>query len=74
MAPDLGTGWWTYIKYDQEHDRPKMSWALLRRVWGYAKPYRLKVAYLAVRMELWHPGVRQSIMRGEGRVAREAHK
>ncbi len=43
MAPDLGTGWWTYIKYDQEHDRPQMSWALLRRVWGYAKPYRLKV-------------------------------
>jgi ATP-binding cassette subfamily B protein len=43
MAPDLGTGWWTYIKYDQEHDRPKMSWALLRRVWGYAKPYQLKV-------------------------------
>jgi ATP-binding cassette subfamily B protein len=43
MAPDLGTGWWTYIKYDQEHDRPKMSWALIRRVWGYANPYRLKV-------------------------------
>ncbi len=43
MAPDIGTGWWTYIKYDQEHDRPKMSWALLRRVWGYAKPYQLKV-------------------------------
>jgi ATP-binding cassette subfamily B protein len=43
MAPDLGTGWWAYIRYDQEHDRPKMSWALLRRVWGYAKPYQLKV-------------------------------
>jgi ATP-binding cassette subfamily B protein len=43
MAPDLGTGWWTYIKYDRENDRPQMSWALLRRVWGYAKPYRLKV-------------------------------
>ncbi len=43
MAPDLGTGWWTYIKYDQEHDRPKMSWALLRRVWTYAKPYQFKV-------------------------------
>ncbi len=43
MASDLGTGWWTYIKYDHKHDRPKMSWALLRRVWGYAKPYQLKV-------------------------------
>jgi len=43
MAPDIGTGWWAYIKYDQERDRPKMSWALLRRVWGYARPYKLKV-------------------------------
>ena len=43
MQPDIGTGWWKYIKYDQEHDRPKMSWALFRRVWGYARPYRLKV-------------------------------
>lgn len=39
----LDTGWWTYIKYDQDRDRPKMSWALLHRVWGYAKPYKLKV-------------------------------
>ncbi len=43
MQPDLGTGWWTYIRYDQEQDRPKISWNLFRRVWGYAKPYRLKV-------------------------------
>ncbi len=43
MQPDLGTGWWTYIRYDQEHDRPQISWALFRRVWGYAKPYQLKV-------------------------------
>ena len=43
MQSDLGTGWWTYIRYDQEHDRPKMSWTLFRRVWGYAKPYQLKV-------------------------------
>ena len=43
MQPDLGTGWWTYIRYDQEHDRPKISWTLFCRVWGYAKPYQLKV-------------------------------
>jgi ATP-binding cassette subfamily B protein len=43
MQPDIGTGWWKYIKYDQEHDRPKISWALFSRVWGYAKPYRLKI-------------------------------
>jgi len=43
MQPDLGTGWWTYVRYDQERDRPKISWDLFRRVWGYAKPYQLKV-------------------------------
>lgn len=43
MPSDLGTGWWTYIKYDQDHDRPKISWTLFRRVWGYARPYRSKV-------------------------------
>ncbi len=43
MLHGIGTGWWTYVRYDEERDRPKMSWALFRRVWGYAKPYRLKV-------------------------------
>ena len=43
MPNGVGTGWWTYIRYDQERDRPKISWALLRRVGGYAKPYRRKV-------------------------------
>jgi ATP-binding cassette subfamily B protein len=43
MQPDLGTGWWTYVRYDQERDRPKISWDLFRRVWWYAKPYQLKV-------------------------------
>ena len=43
MSNGVGTGWWTYIRYDQERDRPKISWALLRRVWGYAKPYQRKV-------------------------------
>lgn len=43
MLSDLGTGGWTYIKYDQDHDRPKISWALFRRVWEYARPYLLKV-------------------------------
>ncbi len=34
-----GGGWWSYIRYDEEHDRPHVSWALLRRVAGYARPY-----------------------------------
>lgn len=43
MQSDLGTGWWTYIRYNQQQDRPKISWTLFRRVWAYARPYRLKV-------------------------------
>lgn len=35
-------GWWSYIRYDEKRDRPEISWALLRRVWEHAKPYRLK--------------------------------
>jgi hypothetical protein len=34
MRHGLGTGWWTYIRYDQERDRPKMSWIPIRRVYG----------------------------------------
>ncbi|MEW5961168.1 MAG: ABC transporter ATP-binding protein [Chloroflexota bacterium] len=37
-----GGGWWSYIRYDEERDQPQITWTLLRRVWGYARPYRLK--------------------------------
>jgi ATP-binding cassette subfamily B protein len=43
MQQNIGTGWWAYLRYDDERDRPQISWRLLQRVWGYAKPYRLKV-------------------------------
>jgi ATP-binding cassette subfamily B protein len=43
MQPGLGTGWWTYIKYDDKRDRPKLSGKLLQRVWQYARPYRWKI-------------------------------
>ncbi len=43
-----GGGWWSYIRYDEERDRPQFSLALLQRVWGYAKPYRLKTAGLLI--------------------------
>jgi len=43
MLHGLGTGWRTYVNYDQESDRPKISWVMIRRVWGYSKPYRMKV-------------------------------
>lgn len=32
-------GWWSYIRYDEEQDRPQISRDLLRRVWGYARHY-----------------------------------
>jgi ATP-binding cassette subfamily B protein len=34
-----GGGWWSYIHYDEERDRPEVSRALLRRVAAYARPY-----------------------------------
>lgn len=39
-----GGGWWSYIKYDEEQDRPEIDRALLRRVFAYAKPYRWHLA------------------------------
>lgn len=41
-------GWRSYIRYDEERDRPQVSLALLRRVWRYAKPYRLKTVGLLI--------------------------
>ncbi len=32
-------GWWSYLKYDEEQDRPDIDSALLRRVWSYGRPY-----------------------------------
>jgi ATP-binding cassette subfamily B protein len=32
-------GWWAFIRYDEERDRPEVSRALLRRVATYARPY-----------------------------------
>lgn len=32
-------GWWSYLSYDEEQDQPKVSRDLLRRVWGYGRPY-----------------------------------
>lgn len=32
-------GWWSYLKYDEETDRPDIDRALLKRVWSYGRPY-----------------------------------
>lgn len=34
-----GSGWWSYIRYDEEQDKPIVSRELLKRVAGYARPY-----------------------------------
>ena len=41
-----GGGWWSYLRYDEERDRPAVSWALLKRVAGYARPYRGRIAIM----------------------------
>ncbi len=39
-----GMGWWSYIGYDEKKDKPQVTWPLIRRVLGYARPYRVKIA------------------------------
>lgn len=33
-------GWYSYLQYDEENDRPELDRRLLRRVWAYGRPYR----------------------------------
>jgi ATP-binding cassette subfamily B protein len=37
-------GWWSYLKYDEEQDKPTFDRALLKRVLAYASPYRVELA------------------------------
>lgn len=41
-----GSGWWTYIRYDEKQDRPSVSLALLKRVSAYARPYARPIALM----------------------------
>src|SRR5690349_1478074 len=43
-----GGGWWSYIRYDEQQDRPKVDRDVLRRVMGYARPYRWRIALMLV--------------------------
>ena len=36
-------GWWSYLKYDEEQDRPDLDRELLKRVWSYGRPYGRKL-------------------------------
>jgi ATP-binding cassette subfamily B protein len=41
-----GGNWWSFIRYDEEQDRPQVSRALLQRVGQYARPSRAGVAVM----------------------------
>lgn len=43
-----GGGWFSFIRYDEEQDRPKLSRGLLQRVAGFARPYAKWVAAILV--------------------------
>jgi len=43
-----GSGWWSYVRYDEEQDRPSVDRALLRRVLSYARPYRRELLVVLV--------------------------
>ena len=45
-----GGGWWSFIRYDEEQDRPQISRDLIRHVAGYARPYLARVIIILVTM------------------------
>jgi ATP-binding cassette, subfamily B, bacterial len=47
-----GGGWWAFISYDEQQDRPALTWQLLGRVWRFALPYRWKVTALLLTIVL----------------------
>lgn len=40
------SGWWAYMSHNEKEDRPRVTSSLLRRVWGFARPYKWRVAGL----------------------------
>jgi ATP-binding cassette subfamily B protein len=41
-----GSGWRSYLSYDQDRDRPQISWTLLKRVASYVRPYTIRAVLL----------------------------
>ena len=41
-----GSGWWAYLAYDEQGDKPVITRDLLLRVWEFARPYRHQVVGL----------------------------
>lgn len=42
------SGWWSYIRYDEEKDKPTIDRALLQRVIRYGKPYWFRTGVMLV--------------------------
>ncbi|MGH8947548.1 MAG: ABC transporter ATP-binding protein, partial [Acidimicrobiia bacterium] len=58
-------GWWSYLQYDEERDRPDLDRALLRRVWSYGRPYlRGLIGILATILVISGLGVVPPILMG----------
>ncbi|RLE04438.1 MAG: ABC transporter ATP-binding protein [Bacteroidetes bacterium] len=43
-----GGGWFSYIRYDDQNEKPGINKKLISRVWEYARPYRFQVATLLI--------------------------
>lgn len=58
-----GGGWYSYIRYDEDQDRPSIDRTLLKRVWSYSVPYRkLLVGILLTVIVISGLGVAPAIM------------
>lgn len=47
-----GSGWFAYLRYDEEQDRPAISRDLILRVWRFATPYQGQVLLLLLTIML----------------------
>jgi len=41
-------GWRPFLRYDEKQDRPRLSWALVRRAMAYGRPYFGRIAVMLV--------------------------
>ena len=45
-GPGGGGNWRSFVRFDEQRDRPQVSRQLLRRVAAYARPYRVSIALM----------------------------
>ena len=42
----VGPSWWRFVHNDMDETKPKLSWAIVRRVLSYARPYWNKISWM----------------------------